>query len=406
MLAALAGALAAAAQPADPGECGPRLCNARAIASAFAGLEPGVGEAGGPFHILQIGDSHTAGDMITGGWRSRLQARRGAGGRGVLAAGRPYPGYLTWGVTASQSAGWRTNATFGGRYAADGPALGISGFTQTARGAGERLGLSADSDDFRFDRIIVCAMTGPGAGAVMLRIGAAEERWSLEAPLRRPACRTVDSDAPVATASIETLDAGAVSITSFGSYRRDEGAVLSSVGVVGAQLAHFGRTDDALVRAELQAHQPGLIVLAFGTNEGFSPALTADGYEATLRAQVARLRRLAGGDVPILLLGAPDAARRAPARGNDVDCGDGWSVPGLLGEVRRRQRRVAEAMDLAFWDWAAAMGGACASSRWVRAGDMRGDHVHFSRAGGERIGSMLYRDLAEAGADYLGGRGE
>jgi lysophospholipase L1-like esterase len=235
-----------------------------------------------------------------------------------------------------------------------------------------------------------------------LRIGADEERWSLDAPLRRPACRTVDSDAPVAAAAIVTLDGGPVSITSFGTYRRDGGVVLSSVGVVGAQLTHFGRTDDALVRAELQAHRPGLIVLAFGTNEGFSPALTADGYESALRAQVSRLQRLAG-DVPILLLGAPDAARRAPARGNDVDCGDGWSVPGLLGEVRRRQRRIAEAMNLAFWDWQAAMGGACASSRWVGSGDMRGDHVHFSRSGGDRIGAMLHQDLAEAAASYLAG---
>ena len=38
----------------------------------------------------------------------------GSGGRGVLAAGRPYQGYLTWGVTASQSDGWTVNATFEG----------------------------------------------------------------------------------------------------------------------------------------------------------------------------------------------------------------------------------------------------------------------------------------------------
>ena len=36
-----------------------------------SGERPNAGE---PVHILQIGDSHTAGDMITSGWRGRLQA--------------------------------------------------------------------------------------------------------------------------------------------------------------------------------------------------------------------------------------------------------------------------------------------------------------------------------------------
>ena len=35
-----------------------------------------------PVHIVQIGDSHTAGDAITGALRDALQARLGNGGRG------------------------------------------------------------------------------------------------------------------------------------------------------------------------------------------------------------------------------------------------------------------------------------------------------------------------------------
>ena len=77
--------------------------------------------------------------------------------------------------------------------------------------------------------------------------------------------------------------------------------------MVGAQLTHLGRADDAVLRAELAVYRPDLIVLAFGTNEGFSPTGSADGFENTLRSQVARIRRLAGPNVPILLIGAPDA---------------------------------------------------------------------------------------------------
>ena len=393
------GALAAvaAAQAPSPANCNSGLCYADALAPYFARLRASRPDDGAPLHIIQIGDSHTAGDMITSGWRTRLQARYGAGGRGTLAAGRPYQGYLTWGVTASQSGGWSVNASFGARYREDGPPLGISGFTQTARAAGETLGITTDTPDQNFDRIIVCAIAQPGGGRLRLRMGDAEEDWPLAAPRRAPVCRTMDSDTPVSAASLTTEDDGLVSVTSFGTFRREGGVALSNLGVVGAQLVHFGRASDEVVRAEFAAYRPDLVVLAFGTNEGFSPSLTADAYEAALREQVIRIRRLAGGRVPILLLGAPDAgSRQASLAGGEGDCGDGWFVPRLLGEVRARQQRVARQLGLAFWNWSAAMGGRCASSQWRLAERMRGDHVHFTRDGGDRIGALLDADLVRA----------
>ena len=389
----LLGAAAALALQADaPPSCGARLCYADSLRPFLARLR-----AGAPVHIIQIGDSHTAGDMITNGWRTRLQARYGNGGRGVLAAGRPYAGYLTWGVTASQSGGWSANASFGPAYRADGPPIGISGFTQTAHAADETLGISADSRDQDFDRIIVCAIAQPGGGNILLDMGATVESWPLEASAPTPACRTLDSDAPVAAASIHTRNDGIVSITSFGTFRRGGGVALSNLGVVGARLSHFGRTDDAVVQAELAAYRPDLIVLAFGTNEGFDPSLSPDAYEAALRDQIARLRRLAGSPVPILLLGPPDAAAHLPAEaGLAGACGDGWAVPRGLEAVRARQQRVARDLHVAFWNWSAAMGGRCASTLWRMSDEMRGDHVHFTRSGGDRIGAMLDADLARA----------
>jgi hypothetical protein len=393
-----AAAAVAVAQAPDPVRCNATLCYGESLAPFLARLRASRRESGQPVHIIQIGDSHTAGDNITNGWRSRLQARHGAGGRGVLAAGRPYAGYLTWGVTASQSGGWSASSTFGGRYRQGGPMLGISGFTQTASAPGQRIGVTADAPEQYFDRIVLCAVAQPGGGTIALRMGGEERRWSLDAPRRLPACHAVDSDAPVASASVTTEDGGLVSITSIGTFRRRGGVVLSNLGVVGAQLTHFGRTDDAVVRAELAAYRPDLIVLAFGTNEGFAAA-AGDGYESVLRAQIARIRRLAGADVPILLLGPPDAATRNagiadPARA----CGEGWYEPRALGQVRARQMIVARQMRAGFWNWAAAMGGRCASHQWRLTEQMRGDHVHFTRSGGDRIGSMIDADVVRAAA--------
>ena len=387
LLAAFAAAQAPAS--ASPDCSSPTLCNGGALPAVAARLRSAK-TGGGTVHILQIGDSHTAGDMISNGLRTRLQARYGAGGRGVLAAGRPYSGYLTWGVTASQSAGWSANALFGRGWNGQGPALGLSGFTQTARGAGETLALATDSPEYDFDRMTVCALTEPGGGTVSLRLGTVVENWSLDAPTRGAACRSLESDRSVSSAAVTTLDAGPVSITSFGTFRRAGGVVVSNLGVVGAQLQHLGRASDSVIREELAAYRPDLILLAFGTNEGFGAGVSAAEYEAALRQQVARIRRHAGRPVPIMLLGPPDAASRNAAGSS---CGAGWYTPIFLGQVRTIQRRAARELGLAFWDWERAMGGRCASQAWLGQGLMRGDMVHFTREGGDRIGAMIFADL-------------
>lgn len=396
MLALLAAAALAADQAPVVTGCYQNLCNAEAIAPFLAKLRAARPGVGAPVHIIQIGDSHTAGDMISQGWRSRLQAEHGFGGRGVLAAGKPYRGYITWGVTASQSSGWRVNATFGGSYQDGGAPLGISGFTQTVAAAGETIGLTTDSPDQNFDRVILCAIAQPGGGTFILRMGGEEHRWSLDAPTTQPACRAVDSQVPVASASVTTEDAGTVSITSIATFRRRGGVVLSNLGVVGSQLTHLGRTSDAVLRAEFAAYRPDLIVLAYGTNEGFSPSGSGEGFEASIRAQVQRVRRLAGANVPIMLLGAPDAGTSNAGLSGGVSCGPGWYEPRLLSVVRERQIRVARDLHLAFWNWAAAMGGRCASYQWQLTAQMRGDHVHFTRPGGDRIGSLLAADVDRA----------
>ena len=374
----LAAAQAAAALP----PVRPGLERREALAAVHRKLRGGA-----RVNILQLGDSHTSADAISNGLRVPLQARYGDGGRGSLAPGRPYQNYVTWQVTASQSAGWRVSS-----WNAPGAApLGLSGFTQTAQGAGETIGLAADTPDHAFDRLTVCAATGPGAGGLTLRLGEVVQSWSLEAPRRGAACRTVESLTPAASALVTTLDERPVSLTSIAVFRGG-GVTVSNLGQIGAQLSNFARSSDAVLRAELAAWHPDLILLAFGTNEGFDPRFTLAGYAQRLRAQVARLRRLAGPETAIVLVGPPDAATRSGELPGP-DCGDGWHTPRLLVEVRDAQRALAAELKLAFWDWDHAMGGRCSARTWHQAGLMRDDHVHFNRDGGDLVGRMIFNDL-------------
>ena len=65
--------LAALSAPAVAATCARSLCDPEALAPFFARLEAARGaKAREPIHLLQIGDSHTAGDAITGAWRDLL----------------------------------------------------------------------------------------------------------------------------------------------------------------------------------------------------------------------------------------------------------------------------------------------------------------------------------------------
>lgn len=368
-------------------------------------------------HILQIGDSHTAGDALTGGWRKLLQVRirpiwpsDGSGSRGVLPPGRPYDGYFTQGVTVTMSDGWQVATTFGKGSAAPRPPLGLSSYTLSSTRIGASMALEA-TPAMAFNRFILCGLAGPGAGRVTARFHDDNGEWdksfdfSANSPgalcLESPSQEEFESsDFPPMTGVQLSVQGGPVTLTSWGFFSQ-AGITLSNLGVVGSQLQHFGRTDDAVLAEELRVYEPNLIVLAFGTNEGFAPSIDAAAYEATLRAQIARIQRLSP-DTPILLLGPPDALSRNEAlRSGAANCP---AVPGVapvfappgLAQVRAVQRKVAGDLHLAWWDWQARMGGLCSAQRWVGEKLMRGDYVHFTSEGGARMARLLQDDLDQA----------
>lgn len=406
MKAALAAlALLAAPVVVQAAPCTGPVCNFDTLAPYFARLAAaGDGRGMPPVHIVQIGDSHTAGDALTGAWRDLLQARWGSGGRGVLPPGRPYDGYLTRGVTAAMSPGWSIAATFGKASSEPRPPLGLASYSLTSLRSGATMTLTADPA-MLFDRVTLCAMAGPAAGTLAVQIGTGnEQRLDFAADTVVPRCQTIRTATLQFTLSVTALDRP-VTITSWATFQDDGGVALSNLGVVGAQLVHFGRTDDALLAEELKAYTPDLIVLAFGTNEGFAPRFDGDAYEATLRAQIARLRTLSGA-VPILLLGAPDALSRNPALrtnapGMAIGCAGSLFAPPALDRVRAVQRKVAGDLGIAFWDWQARMGGPCTAARWVAAVPplMRPDHVHFRTSGGATLARLLQDDLDRAMQD-------
>jgi lysophospholipase L1-like esterase len=403
MLAALAAAVAVYGN-GEWSACVETLCGVPALASYFDALEARRSiEGAPPVHILQIGDSHSAGDSISGAWRDILQSRYGYGGRGVMPAGKPFIGFLPHGVHVEQSDGWRVEGIFGKGLAPsdDRAVFGVSGFRLTALRDGASISITAEPKA-AFNRLVVCAVTGPGAGGYVVNLGPVVTRVSLAGPTGA-ACNTFLAPVRQDAATL-TTQGGPVTLLSWASFTGASGVVVSNLGVVGAQLRHFERTNDRAVAEELRAYAPDLIVLEFGTNEGFVEHFDPVDYEYVLRAAIVRLRRLSQA-APILVLGAPDANTDRPDLAHNAGSYGGyasgaWFPPPALAEIRAIQKRVALSEGAAYWDWGQRMGGPGTADRWANMDPprMRRDRVHYTSAGGAEIARLLQDDLDRAEA--------
>ncbi|HET8729472.1 MAG TPA: GDSL-type esterase/lipase family protein [Alphaproteobacteria bacterium] len=381
---------------------------------ALYALETGVRTE--PVRILQLGDSHTAGDRFSGRLRARFQDRFGDAGRGMLPPGVPFDYYAPTGVGVRQTGDW----TVAGGLKPDGGLLGLSGFRLHSNDPAASIELTSDTG---FDRASLEIVRRPGGGTLAVRIdGGPERRVPGGAPVVE--ARTIVLDVPFGSRllTVRPLGDGPVAILSWTVERARPGVVLDSHGVVGATAGIGGRWDEATIAAELAGRRPDLIILAYGTNEGFDDTLDAEAYGARFAGRLRALEAAAPG-AAILVVGPPDANRLPRAcrsqerEGRSFACvplneeeratyasllnaGVGgplcrWHPPPNLRTVRRAQRAVAEAEGHAFWDWNLAMGGACSIDRWTHTEPPLAwnDHVHLRPMG--------YEDSADALFDRL-----
>jgi lysophospholipase L1-like esterase len=377
--------------PPGASTCPGGLCGAEALASLFQALEETeTGSRRTPVHILQIGDSHTAGDRITGAVRAGLQGRFGNGGRGVLPAGAPYDGYAPYQVQVTAEGWINRTAPLTPRGGFQRAEVGLTGVGAPVYGRAPGLTLTFDPGAGA-DLMHRCGRAGQGFDMVL---GKALVSFDLRSQRAGPVCER--HRLLTGTERLEVRPAGPRALAYSLMFERDgPGVILSNLGVVGATLRDLAARDEAVAAAELAEWAPALIIVAFGTNEGFEDDLNPATYEALLRQQIARLKRLSPGSA-LMILGAPDALRTGVASPCSAD--GRRAPPPSLAVVRDVQRRVAADMGVAYWDWHGRMGGDCASDRLATMAEplMRGDRVHFTSAGADWIGGVLTADLMAA----------
>ncbi len=321
-----------------------------------------------PIHILQYGDSHTASDDWVDAMRKAFQERWGDGGPGFAIAGHP-KGYRRFDLASANSAGWITE---GGVGKTGDERNGLAGLSMTTNRVGETVSLTTSGD-----RLQLLFLIQPQGGSFTISCdGETIERVSTDGPLD-----TGVHDVPTRpgehTYSVTTTSALPVRLFGWIS-EKNEGVTWETLGINGAQLRMLLSWDRDLWIRQLEARDPALVILAYGTNEALYPLFNPVTYRADLFAAV-QLIHQAAPEAAILLIGPPDCDRRRP-------------FP-YLSDVIKIQREVARQTNCAFWDWAAHMNASGGRALWAEAGLSQTDLVHLTGKGYRMLGDVLAHEL-------------
>lgn len=316
-------------------------------------------------HILQVGDSHTAGDYFTDQLRKRLQADIGDGGLGFA-----YPIDLKAQRTARhgyQSLGFET---FNSKTQQQGDYT-LGGVSVSPKNVENFVKFT--SQFYQGDRQTAKIMVKGRAGQSLF---VQDSNGYRSLPLSQNGWQTVETvmNFPVQF----QLD----SDMALGGYWLDRGygGRVSAMGINGAKQSYWQRWQS--LDFGLRASEADLVILAYGTNEAFAPDI--DEHISEVNYAVSKIKQNLPNAV-ILIINAPESLKSTQG-----ECG----VRGThLDQVQTQLRQIAQQHGTLYWSWQEAMGGECSMKSWIAQGLAVKDGVHFSKIGYQTAGDDLYTNL-------------
>ncbi len=158
------------------------------------------------------------------------------------------------------------------------------------------------------------------------------------------------------------------------------GITLSEAGVNGASTKSWVSCKD--FGRDLKLIQPDLVIFSVGINDVQGTDFEQDRFIRNYNKLIAEVRSV-NPHCAILFTSNNDSFRNR--------------LPNRHGESAEMAfARLAVENNAAFWDLFDIMGGAGSSVSWEGAGLMRGDRVHFTPAGYDLLGDLLFNAIMDA----------
>ncbi len=344
------------------------------------------------FRVVQLGDSHTAGEFFTQTVRQQLQERFGDAGIGWI-----YPtkvGGQRQSQVSYESKNWKV-MTSRRAAPADFPLGGVVAFTGNNSSASNNDGRGG-YEDYKVTISSRKSLDNPQQVTFSLRPISVERpffiadtkgnkvgvmpqqpnQWQYETiMIHLPFTYRVNRN--------DVWQLGYINIEN-----QNPGITLSAFGINGATLNQTGKWRQGWLR-DLQQTQADLVILSYGTNESMAKNIQKDKITKLWQQRVRDIKQ-ALPKAGVLIIGAPESLIRTGKKSGKNSCG---KRAHSLDVMQNIQKTVAQQENVLFWSWEKAMGGKCSMQKFISRDLARSDGVHFTMDG--------YKETAKKLADYL-----
>lgn len=337
----------------------------------------------GSVRVLHIGGSHVQAGTLSGRMRSNLQVFMPSRtvGRGMM-----FP-FSVLGTNGPRDCSYSSMGKWERSKNVDrSPAqtLGLSGAALTTSDLGAQITFTSPSP---FESILVYGRSLVDTAMVYPILVAdqdtiypprSSEEQGYEFLLPRP----------VSSCSLALMgdSCGSFSLRGFVPDPYAEGLTYTESGINGAAVPSWLRCE--AFEEELQPLAPDLVLFAIGINDANVQNFSPEQFKRNYRELIARILRC-NPQCAFLFITNNDCYLRVGRRRT-------YNKNTAL--VQRAFMELAEEYQGAVFDLYSVMGGYGSSNKWVRAGLMQSDHIHFTARGYNLVGDLLFNALLD---DYL-----
>ena len=367
-------------------------CKLKDIEFSFTPLKKAEDQSPTSLRILQFGDSHTASDFLSGEIRLELQAKYGDGGPGLVVAGKPYKSFRSNLVDNNTTSGWTYNDLMDRKVKI---ALPMTGFLAEARDSDQSLTFNF-KHEIESNVVDVIARFGTADGTFDIKVNVTNSTFvSLRSEhAGYQYVPIITGETAIKKIELKTRDAGPVAIGGLLSLHPKSGVSFSAIGFPGATVSILKSFHDDIVRQDLLKLSPQIVIIAFGTNEGFDDDLKSANYKADY-ASILDFIRSVLPDTQIIIALPPEGARSASKSKMKKVEGCDYVTPPNLSIVHDIQSQLGIEKSIPVWDWSALMPKGCNLEEWVTATPklMAPDRIHLTRDGYQLVAKDLTRFL-------------
>jgi lysophospholipase L1-like esterase len=388
---AIAAATLASAQAAREDESGVHqpVEHPEALGAFFDRLDELETGKGDPIvRVVNLGASTIGFDDLTSALRERFQRRFGDGGAGFVLLQRYLLNYAhNW--VELHAKGWKSGfILWGGRR--DGR-YGLGGVSYESEGGAVTRVLTREHElGDEVSKIELWYSTVPKRGGQLLVEIDEEEPRVVETQADVHEDRWAVWKVPEGPHQVRVRAKGKVRAYGVVFETDGPGVVWDQMSMIAVATSHMLRWDDQHIAAQVGRRNPDLLVFAYGGNDLQRVAdgkLGQEKYVAEYTELVEKVRAGKPG-ASCLILGITE---RMQSKGRPLGTDD-------IETIVDGQRETAEATGCAFFDMYVAMGGKGSFRKWRRHKPalVKGDGIHLSHEGNEKMGGWIFDALMSA----------